>query len=200
MTAPTSLDDLHAEYAELELHHPDELSVDRRRSVQHYRTEIAILSGRPNPGDIPDRIANWVRNLLDLEAFIQREGRWPRENNRLYPDRLAHGERRLAAWVRAERRAAAALRRCEYQLRRLACVVGYRAHPLEDRWMAHLYRYRAFLITKHRVPSVRSPDAAERGLAAWAAKQRLLARRGALPDARKILLELLPIWTWGSRT
>ncbi|MCU1636872.1 MAG: hypothetical protein JWQ68_2111 [Cryobacterium sp.] len=125
MQTPTPLELLHTEYERLAARDPATPTHVQRRSVKVYLTEVGASDSKSRTCDSQDRVIRWVHSLLDLEAFITREGRWPRENNRLPADAFLPGERRLANWVRSERRAAQALRRCSYQRVRLAAVPGY---------------------------------------------------------------------------
>jgi hypothetical protein len=199
MTNRTPLEQLHAEYQELGRLDPAMLTADQRLSLRYFQAEIAAPEGARVIAVGTDRVSRWIRNLIDLEHFIRRERRWPRENNRLPATGFAPNEQLLASWVRTERRPATAPRRCTYQRRRLDCVAGYSLHPLDARWDTRLGAYRAFTITEHRAPRLRSADPHERRAARWAAKQRLRYRQGNLPQRRISALDQLPFWAWGQR-
>ena len=198
MPTPTALDQLHAEYAALALRAAVALTPDRRRSLLFYRCEQAMLAGTPFPPQMPARVIQWLQTLAELEAFIAGENRWPRENRRLDRAAISALERRLAIWVRTQRTAVGWGARCEYQIRRLACIPGFHLHPLDDRWHQHVSDYRTFTDTWRRPPLVRSVDEAERRLAAFAAKQRFTFRNGRLSPDRIAALKRLEFWTWGS--
>ena len=194
--ALNGLDQLHADYATLALRPPGALSPGRRRSLLFYRGELALLTHTPTPPQTPILVIRWLQTLAALEAFISRETRWPRENRRLDRAAITAEERRLAIWVRTQRTAADGGVRCDYQLRRLACVPGFHRHPLDDRWYQHVIDHQHFTDTQRRAPLLRSDDSAERSLAAFAAKQRLAYRQGQLLPRRIEILERLPYFTW----
>lgn len=198
MPTPTALDQLHAEYAALALRAAVALTPDRRRSLLFYRCEQAMLAGTPFPPQMPARVIQWLQTLAELEAFIAGENRWPRENRRLDRAAISALEHRLAIWVRTQRTAVGWGARCEYQIRRLACIPGFHLHPLDDRWHQHVSDYGTFTDTWRRPPLVRSVDEAESRLAAFAAKQRFNFRNGRLSPDRIAALKRLEFWTWGS--
>ena len=186
---------LQADYAALEASPPAHLNSDQRRSLIYYRAERAIAS----PGEVPFRTTQWLVDLHDLEAFIAKEGRSPRENNRLRRGEIGDRERHLADWVRSQRRALGDGKRCEYQRRRLACVPAFNPDPIQERWLEVRDAYQAFLSSTGRPPSARGADQTERTLAMWAAKQRSAHRRGPLTATRTASLEMLTMWGWGPR-
>ena len=194
----TPLDQLRADFTALTRRSPNSMSIDQRRSVAFYLAEVALVARTEVPPLTPFRTLQWLRALADLEAFLAREGKWPRENNRLERNTISEGERRLAVWVRTQRAAADQGRRCAYQLRRLECVPGFQQHPLDERWDQNVVAFQRFIADNGRAPSIRSDDATERRLAAFAAKQRLAYRRETLVQTRISSLERLELWTWGT--
>lgn len=197
MPQPTPLDRLRAEYAELDRQKRSRLTPDQRRSLIYYSHELELESGVPSDCPAPLRVAKWFAGLIALENFVALERRWPRENNRADAAEFSDEERRLATWVRTQRSAIDQGRRCEYQIRRLVCVEGFRLRPLQDRWNQQLLEFHRFTDTHHRAPLLRSTDFMERRLAAWAAKQRFAYRNGALARRRIETLERLSYWSWG---
>jgi hypothetical protein len=191
------LTQLRADYAALALRPPAALTTDHRRSLLFYRCELALLAHIPPPSQTPIRVLRWLQTLTVLEAFIARERRWPRENRRLDRAAIAAEERDLATWVRTQRTAADEGVRCDYQLRRLACVPGSHLHPLAEQWHRQVTEYRHFTGAHRRAPLLRSDDPTERRSARFAAKQRLAYRRGRLSPDRIATLERLQFWTWG---
>ena len=194
---PTPIDQLLAAYTELAQRPPKRLTPDRSRSLIFFTYEQTLAIGSGSTDLVPARVIQWTTALHALEAFVARNGRWPRENNRAERSSIAAEERRLATWVRSQRSAADLGRRCTYQLDRLACIPGYRDRPLEDRWDAQLLGYQGFLLQHNRAPVVSSVSNAEKRLAAWAAKQRFAYRNRRLTARRISLLGQLPLWTWG---
>ena len=77
------LDQLRADFAALTRRSPNSMSIDQRRSVAFYLAECAVLAGIEVPPLTPARTVQWLRALADLEVFLARERRWPRDNNRL---------------------------------------------------------------------------------------------------------------------
>lgn len=199
MPHPTPLDRLHAEYAELDRQEPSRLTPDQRRSLVYYRHELELKRRTPSDSPAPVRVAKWFAGLIALENFVALERRWPRENNRADAEEFSDEERRLAIWVRTQRSAIDQGRRCEYQIRRLACVEGFRLRPLQDRWNHQLLEFHRFTDLHHRAPLLRSIDFIERSLAAWAAKQRFAYRNGTLPRRRIETLGHLDYWSWGPK-
>ena len=198
MPTLNALDRLRADYAALAQRPPAALTPDHRRSLLFYRGELALLAHGALPPQTPARVVRWLQSLAELEAFIAREKRWPRENRRLDRAAITNEERRLATWVRTQRTAADGGLRCEYQLRRLTCIPGFLLHPLDDHWYEHVIDFQHFTDTHRRAPLLRSDDPTERRLAGFAAKQRFAYRRGRLSPRRIGMLERLEFWTWGS--
>lgn len=182
---------LHAEYAALTSRPDGRLNADQTTSLRYYRTDI---SREPHP---TIRVAEWIKSLHDLETYVGAFARMPRENNRIDPNRISSHERQLAEWVRTQRKAFTQGRRCTYQQRRLASISGFSTAPLDDLWTSQLAKYEGFINANKRAPNSSIPD--ERTLAAWAAKQRLRHRTGRLNQSRVVRLELLSLWSWGSR-
>ncbi|MHC5796487.1 helicase associated domain-containing protein [Lacisediminihabitans sp. FW035] len=194
----TPLDQLREDFAALTRRPPNSMSIDQRRSVTFYLTEAALVAGVKVPPLTPARTVQWLRALADLEVFLAREGRWPRENNRLERNAISEEERRLAVWVRTQRATANDEALCEYQLRRLECVPGFQQRPLDERWDKNVLVLQMFVTDYRRAPAIRSDDPGERRLAAFAAKQRLAYRRRTLVPTRISSLERLEFWTWGT--
>ncbi|WP_157157597.1 helicase associated domain-containing protein [Diaminobutyricimonas sp. LJ205] len=196
MSGTTPLGRLHAKYAEISLRDDRDLTPDDRRSLLYYRADITPEQSSMESGSGP---ALWVRRIRELDAFVARAGRMPRENNRLPRAHISVAERRAAAWVRDQRKAIGLQQLVSYQIERLDCVPGYSHSPLDERWNARRDTYRDFTVTRGHAPAYRSIDQAERSLAAWADKQRMYYWKKTLPDRRVRSLEQLPTWTWGSR-
>ena len=164
MSEPTPLEELHTEYAQLQLQPPAALTAETRRSLTYYLTELA--TGDPaSRGVVLDEAGAWVRDVFALEEFVGREGRMPRENRRLPPGEISTEEKTLAGFVWSQRRSFAAGRLCSYQMRRLLCIPAFSFHPLEDLWDAHLEAYLRFTNTRRDAPKLRSDDPLERRLA-----------------------------------
>ena len=199
MPTPTALEQLHADYAAFAQRPPTALTPDRRRSLLFYQGELALLTHKPPPPQTPTRVIQWLQSVAELEAFIARETRWPRENRRLPTGAITVEERHLATWVRTQRTAAHRGVRCDYQLRRLACVQGFYLHPLAEQWHRQVTEYQCFTDTWRQAPLLRGDDLTERRLAGFAAKQRLAYRRGRLSARQIATLERLDFWSWGSQ-
>ena len=189
---------LHAEYARLHDQSPSALTADQRRSLTFCNGEMESRSAGEIPDTVPRDVANWIRNVFALEAFVRCKGRTPRENRRLPEGTISDVEKQRANSVRAQRRAFAAGRLCTYQVQRLLCVPGFSFHPLEDAWQASCAAYADFTATHWDAPKLRSADASERALARWAAKMRLAFRAGTLSADRVEILAGLDFWTWGA--
>jgi hypothetical protein len=197
---PNALAQLHADYATLALRPPAALTPDRRRSLLFYRGELAIRARIPLPPQTLARVIQWLQTLIALEAFIAGESRWPCENRRLDRAAITAEERHLATWVRTQRTAANGGVRCDYQLRRLSSVPGFRPNPLAEQWHRHVTEYQHFTETWWRAPLLRSDDPTERRLAGFAAKQRLAYRRGRMSPHQIATLQRLDFWSWGFKT
>ena len=195
---PAPIDLLRMAYADLAERPSTRLTADQRRSLIFFNFEMALIENRDTTASVPARVIQWTSALHQLQAFVARNGRWPRENNRAEGSTISPIERRLATWVRTQRSAADLGRRCDYQLRRLSCVDDYHARPLDDRWNDQYVEYQRFTLTNNRAPLLSSTDRAEKKLAAWAAKQRFAYRNHRLVRRRIDLLSGLPMWTWGS--
>lgn len=200
MPNPSPLQRLHAVYAELDKKNATSLSDDERRSLRYLHADLAEDARSSDRVPTRDRVASWIRDLHDVEHFIDEHGRCPRENNRRASDEIDPVEQHFFNWLRYQRRLALNSGHCSYQRDRLDLVPGYSESPLDQQWTDNFDAYRAFLQAHNTVPLLSSNDAGERHLAAWAAKQRLRHRRGRLPVDRVSTLETLEIWGWGSAT
>jgi hypothetical protein len=200
MPNPSPLERLHAGYRRLEEEAAPSLGDDDRRSLQYFHADVAELARSGDRVPTRDRVTSWIRNLHDVEHFINEHGRCPRENNRRTSHDTDPVEQRLVNWLRYQRRLALNSGHCSYQRDRLDLVPGYSESSLDQQWTDNFDAYRAFLQAHNTVPLLSSNDAGERHLAAWAAKQRLHHRRGRLPVDRVSTMETLEIWGWGSRT
>jgi hypothetical protein len=199
MSTPLYLQSLHADCAVLASLAPNARNSDQARSVLYFLTDQSMEITQPAPEGVPARVIGWVRSARALDTFVMREGRLPRENNRLPRGTITAEERTLIEWVRYERRLRSRDAHCEYQRRRLEAIPGFLWDPITDRWSNTFRDYERFLVRYRRAPSVRSVDPMERHLAAWGSKQRHLRRRRHLDPARESALATLPIWTWGAR-
>jgi hypothetical protein len=198
MPEQTPRESLYAKYSQLEQRAKTRrLSRDQEQSLRYFRAERLVRQEPGQVADSRDYVTRWARNVLALEAFVEKEERMPRENNRLPVEAFATDEVRLATWVRYERRSRDSGRRSSYQLERLDLIAGYSRRPLAERWDKRRADYAAFIATNLRAPLLQDSD--ERSLAAWAAKQRYLKRRGRLESQKQDSLNQLGIWTWGKR-
>jgi hypothetical protein len=197
MSIPDDVHAVNADYHRLATRDPELLAEDEARSILYFRTEQSIEAGK-SLNDIPSRVLRWVTSVRAVDEFIATHGRLPRENNRLPRTEVSAEERVLVEWLRYQRRPRTREGHCSYQRRRLEALPGFRWDPIADYWSATFRAYEVFLDQNHRAPAVRSSDSFERSLAAWAAKQRFLRRRGRLDLARESELARLPIWTWGA--
>ncbi|TFD55059.1 hypothetical protein E3T43_12640 [Cryobacterium sp. Hh7] len=200
MPEQTPVEILHAEYATLQRQLPSTLTSDQKRSLAFYTGEQVNQGTAENPGDVPQDVARWTRNMLALEFFVRAEGRMPRENRRLPQGTITSAEKQCTNSVRTQRRAFSAGRLCAYQVRRLLCIPGFSFHPLADTWQANCAAYADFTATRGHSPKLRSSNASERALDRWAAKTRLAYRAGALAPDRINTMNGLDFWTWGAPT
>ncbi|MDQ1580155.1 MAG: hypothetical protein QOD05_930 [Microbacteriaceae bacterium] len=190
-------DHVHADYHRLATRNPESLTEDEARSILYFRTEQSIEAGTSSD-DIQSRVLRWVTSVRAVDDFLATHGRLPRENNRLPRAEVSSEERVLVEWLRYQRRPRTRETHCSYQRRRLEALPGFRWDPIAGSWSATLCAYEVFLTQSNRAPAVRSSDPFERSLAAWAAKQRFLRRRGRLDLTRESALAALSIWTWGA--
>lgn len=189
MDPRNSLASLFQEYADLQSQSIPPLTADQQRSLLYFRAEQAMTCRRTL---IPrDLVGRWVHHLIGAVEFTHRTEHLPRENNRAAIGEISHEERMLADWLRYQRRPATRALHCDYQRRRLECVQGFSWDPHGERWSATYARFLAFVEEHRRAPRYRSTDLQERAIAAWAAKQRHLIRRGALPQDRAQKLDQL---------
>lgn len=91
-------------------------------------------------------------------------------------------ERRLADWVRYQRRVFDRL--SEDQLRRLASIPGFSFDPRAEAFERRAAAYRAFVERRARPPRRHADEPVERALAVWAAEVREQYRGGRLPYSR----------------
>jgi hypothetical protein len=186
---------LHAEYRSLANAQVRWPSDDLVQSLRYYEADVAFATEGIDLSP-KGRVAVWVRNVYALEDFIETTGHFPQDNRRRPVTNFTPEHLRLISWVGTQRRATLSGLRCTYQLRRLDVVPGYAASSVDGRWNVMFERYRAWIETAP-APRYRSPDAEERSLANWGAKQRVAYRRGTLDSSRVEKLEQLRIWGWG---
>ena len=184
---------LFAEYLELGGENQT-IDGDDRRSLRYFVVELAYRAGR-TADEHRQRIVDWVESLLQFESFTDREGRLPRENNRLPREAISDEERESAEWARYQRRPSTRSQHCRYQTRRLEIIPDFSWNPQEDKWIAQFTDYFHFFAA-HGAPAIRSRNPDERRRAAWAARQRLAHAKGTLPPARSAKLEATRLWTW----
>ena len=183
MPATADLARLWADYLALYQNGPHWPTDDQLHSLAYFREETKL--GRTTSSTASrSRVSVWVDAVIAVEAFVDREGRLPRENNRAARESITVEERRLADWIRYQRRYTTRDRHCEYQRRRLECVPGFSWDPRGDQWDVQFAEFARFVATHHRAPRYRSDDSHEKGLAAWAAKQRELIQKGTLSPRR----------------
>jgi hypothetical protein len=198
MSIPDDVHAVNADYHRLAARDAELLTEDEARSILYFRTDQSLAAGRTPSNGVPSRVFRWVTSVRAVDEFIATHGRLPRENNRLPRAEVTSEERVLVEWLRYQRRPRTRETHCSYQRRRLEALPGFRWDPIADSWSDTFRTYEAFLTQNHRAPAVRSADPFERSLAAWAAKQRFLRRRGRLDLTRESALAALSIWTWGA--
>lgn len=169
---------------------PRTLTIDLKTSLECWQIEQRLRSHSPDDTSSRRRPKDWVSTLLDVESFVNTHGVLPRENNRKTQE---EEEKRLAFWLRYQRRRGAAGELCSYQRLSLEALEGFSWAPADDVWNAHFDAYLRFLGREQRAPRYRAEDPEERQLAAWAAKQRHMAKHGHLDEARIERLDTLPI-------
>ena len=185
--------ELFAEYREL--HSQDRVfDSDELRSLRFFAVDLAFHEGR-TPEEECGHVASWVIQLRELEKFALREGRLPRENNRLNRDGISEEERILSQWSRDQRRPKARIKHCRYQTLRLETVPGFVWSPLDSKWQAQFEAYFRF-VDRFGAPAIRSRNPEESRIAAWAARQRLAHAKGKLTPARVSALEATGRWVW----
>ncbi|TFB56754.1 Helicase associated domain protein [Cryobacterium tagatosivorans] len=196
MSPSAAVQALHQFYTELSQRGSRSQTGDEVLSLRFYRTDLAVFADPHAFVGRREQVARWTLNTHDLEAFVAREDRIPRQNNRAR-ERISDEEWRLAGWLADERAAIRTGCRCAYQAERLLCIPGVSLNPLGDLWDAQFEKYRRFIDIHRRAPLERSDDESEGRLAGWAAKQRLYYRAGTLPPHRAEALSGLEFWTWG---
>jgi hypothetical protein len=136
------------------------------------------------------RSEQWGDRLAEAAAFVARHGRPPART-----DDAGDEERRIAAWIGAQRRADREGRLADERRSRLDALVPGWASVGEAAWRTRAAQLTAFTAEHGRLPAVRETDAEARGLAVWLGRQRALAGAGRLPDARERWLRLhVPGW------
>jgi hypothetical protein len=130
----------------------------------------------------------WADRLAETAAFIAQHGRPPARSGDA-------AERRIAAWVGAQRRAEREGRLTDERRSRLDALAPGWASAGEAAWRTRAAQLAAFTAAHGRLPAVREPDAEARGLAVWLGRQRALAGAGRLTGARERWLRLhVPGW------
>lgn len=148
------------------------------RSVDHYRAWADPASGRA-------RERKWVRTCADVEDHVARFGTFPHTDGR----HNGTTERRLAHWIRYQRRAQDSL--SGYQRGRLELLPGWAWEPREERWLDWLTEYEQFVRQTRRRPRRSSNDPLEARLAIWHRNQSQRLAEGRLDDERESLLRQL---------
>jgi len=191
---------LHAEYARLALAGERSLNLDQARSLDFYRAELAFVANPQTFVASRNQIVVWVRMVYQVEYFVAEAGRLPHQNSRLPQVDIDREEWALTDWLRYRQgRAVDTGRLCDYQMRRLACIPGYRQHPRQAAWDARLDEYRLFIRAHRRAPRYRNADEAEKSLARWVVLQRGAYRAGTMPEHRIRALSELDFWVWGKK-
>lgn len=196
MYPSVAVQELHQFYAVLSQRGPRSLTGDEAQSLRFYRTDLSVFAEPHAFVGNHEQVARWTLNTHAVDAFVAREQRIPRQNNRAR-ERISDEEWRLARWLADERGAIRLGSRCAYQARRLLCVPAFSIYPLDDLWDAQFEKYRCFTSTYGKTPRKGSDDREEDLIAGWAAKQRLYYRAGTLPPCRAKALSGLDFWTWG---
>lgn len=114
-----SIDTLHDAFERLSETPPDQRPEDLVRSLRYYLAAT-------HPGTAPTRVQRWIDRAVELEDFVERLSRMPRENSRKRAAKSKQ-ERSLADWVRYQRRIEEKL--CDYQARRLELIEGFTWDP-----------------------------------------------------------------------
>ncbi|MBX9717920.1 MAG: helicase associated domain-containing protein [Microbacteriaceae bacterium] len=148
-------------------------------SAEHYLAELGADSGSARTG-------KWLVRCRELEAHVSRTGTFPTVGKGADP-----GVRRIAEWVRYQRRAKDSL--SDYQRERLELIPGWVWRPQEQRWHDHLHDYENFTRAHGRRPRRRSSDKAETRLAIWHRNQRRLANSACLASDRDQVLSQLDV-------
>ena len=148
----------------------------------------------------------WQTRLAELHVFVDANQRWPKQNA------AALGERRVAFWVSAQRKAYRRGAMPAGRIMRLESVPGWswrHEHPTltrpisargtpDAKWRARLDALRVFRAGQQRWPSLIDAARLERLLAAWAGRQTRTYRAGKLRADRVNALEAVEGWTWST--
>ncbi|GGK87495.1 hypothetical protein GCM10007382_04270 [Salinibacterium xinjiangense] len=148
--------------------------------------QLFLAESRPSTEILKIRQGRWISTVHELEAFIERENRWPHANSRRPAEFRSTDEDRLANWVQYQRRSEQTL--SDYRADRLELIPGFSWAPLDEKWEQRLWEYVDFVEREGRRPSRRSRDSPERSLSVWRATQSELTRAGGLSAARVELL------------
>ncbi|WP_066515954.1 helicase associated domain-containing protein [Curtobacterium ammoniigenes] len=175
-----TLTDLHATYSALAAQPIGTLTAEQRRSVSFYLADIGADEA-PEP-----LVAQWVSALHRLDRFMRETRRLPRADS--VRPRPRTREQHLVDWLAYQRRPQVRRALCDYQLRRLETLPGFRWAPQDDTWHATFDAHQRFWERHGHAPSRRSTDAREAALGRWVAHQRANHRSGILLPEREQLL------------
>ncbi len=153
------------------------LTLDERRGVAFY------LADRDDDVDVEPFVRRWIRNVHDVDAFVEQHGRLPRADSAR--PRPVTTEQALVDVLAYFREVGNADGYCTYQRRRLEALPGFVWRPRDTRWEAMLERHQAFWADNGRSPQRRASDADEVTIGRWVAHQRARHRRGTLPPERE---------------
>jgi hypothetical protein len=195
---PAYLEHLHKHYAELAAANSSRLTTDEVRSLQYFRADIVVRDHPHLFDQSHDRVTTWIRHAHALDDFLEESGQVPRRNTAADQAPMSSAGRSAALWLEDQRRPAARIRQCAYQVARIESYPGIDARGRTERWIDTFTEYAEFLAAGRRVPAARSDDPLERRLALWGTNQRRAFRNGTLLPERAELLRTLPIWTWGT--
>lgn len=146
------------------------------RSIDYYLAATNAAYSRP-------RERKWVNTCALLEDHLARFQSFPHREGR----RASVTERRLANWVRYQRRSQHQL--SGYQRGRLQLLDGWTWEPREERWLDWLTDYEQFVREHNRRPRRNDAAAEESRLAIWYRNQRRAQRVGLLDVERVQLLK-----------
>lgn len=151
------------------------------------RTGCMVPKAPIRPLSLDRREAAWLSRWTNLASFVSEHGHVPTESSS-----GSDWERRLAGWLRYQRRRAQRGVMPLWQRALLEQVPQFEWDPAGDRWWAQYARLRRFLESERCMPRYRASNRDERALAAWVHKQRYLHRRDQLSAHRVAALRRLP--------
>ena len=139
---------------------------------------------------LKDLEAIWRKRFESVKLFIQTKNRLPSSSSQ---DRA---EKSLGGWLDGQKLKKKKGLLANDKIRKLQDLPDWSWDFQAEQWGKTRLKVRDFIDKHGGYPSEKSPNKAEKSLAAWCRGQKVRKRLGTMPQLRIKLLEQLPGWQW----